>query len=121
LTPGRRNKRSLPYNVQNWLPTLLNFLSNCEISSLISRGFFSPVVKRLKQVSDYSPLKSVEVKNMWSFISTPLYTFMPITVAAQSKAWAVFARLNTGNVGSNPNHDIGVCLLLFCVCIVLCR
>jgi hypothetical protein len=35
----------------------------------------------------------------------------PVTVAAQSKAWNVFARLNTGIVGSNPARGMDV----FCV------
>jgi hypothetical protein len=42
---------------------------------------------------------------------------MLITVAARSKPWTVFARLNTGIVGSNPIRDIDVYLLLFCVCV----
>jgi hypothetical protein len=44
----------------------------------------------------------------------------PITVAARSEAWTVFARSNTGIVGSSPTQDMGVCVHLFCVCAVLC-
>jgi hypothetical protein len=44
----------------------------------------------------------------------------PITVAARSKAWIVFARSNAGIVGSNPSQDMNVCLRLFCVCVILC-
>jgi hypothetical protein len=33
----------------------------------------------------------------------------------------VFARSNTGIVGSNPTRDMDVCKHLFCVCVVLCR
>jgi hypothetical protein len=40
---------------------------------------------------------------------------MPITVAARSKAWTVFARSNTGIVGSNPIWGIDVS-----VYVVLC-
>jgi hypothetical protein len=45
---------------------------------------------------------------------------VPITVAARSKAWTVFARSNTGIVGSNPTQDMDVCgiysvFVLFCV------
>jgi hypothetical protein len=39
----------------------------------------------------------------------------PITVAALSKAWNVFARSNTGNGGSNPPQGMDVI-----VCVVLC-
>jgi hypothetical protein len=36
-------------------------------------------------------------------------------VAARSEAWTVFARLNTGIVGSNPTQSRGVCVRLFYV------
>jgi hypothetical protein len=45
----------------------------------------------------------------------------PITVAARSKAWNVFARSNSGIVSSNPTQGMDVCLRLFCVCAALCR
>jgi hypothetical protein len=48
--------------------------------------------------------------------------FMPITVAARSKARTVFALSNAGIVGSNPTHGMDVCIVcvysvfvLFCV------
>jgi hypothetical protein len=45
----------------------------------------------------------------------------PITVATRSEAWTVFARSNTGIVGSNPTQGVDVCIVrLFCVCVVLC-
>jgi hypothetical protein len=46
---------------------------------------------------------------------------LPIPVAVRSKAWTVFARLNTGIVGLNPTEGMDVCLRLFCVYVVLCR
>jgi hypothetical protein len=40
-----------------------------------------------------------------------MYVFLlPVTVAALSKAWNVFARLNTGIVGSNPAKGMDVCV-----------
>jgi hypothetical protein len=45
---------------------------------------------------------------------------VPTTVAAQSKEWTVFARSNTGIVGSNPTWGMDVCVRLFYVCVVLC-
>jgi hypothetical protein len=35
---------------------------------------------------------------------------MLITVAAQSKAWTVFASSNAGIVGSNPTQGVVVCV-----------
>jgi hypothetical protein len=35
---------------------------------------------------------------------------MPITVAVQSKAWNVFAHLNTGIMGLNPTQGMDICL-----------
>jgi hypothetical protein len=49
-----------------------------------------------------------------------LYYSGPVTVAALSKAWIVFARSDTGIVGSNPTQGMAVCVRLFCVCVVLC-
>jgi hypothetical protein len=40
----------------------------------------------------------------------------PITMAAQSKAWTVFALSNAGIVGSNPTVGMDVGVRLFCVC-----
>jgi hypothetical protein len=45
---------------------------------------------------------------------------IPITVAARSKEWTVFARSNTGIVGSNPIWGIDVCVCLFRVFAVSC-
>jgi hypothetical protein len=39
----------------------------------------------------------------------------PITVAARSKAWIVFARSNSGIMGSNPTQDMDVCECIFSV------
>jgi hypothetical protein len=41
-------------------------------------------------------------------------------VAVRSKSWTVFARSNTGVVGSNPTRVMCVCARLFCVCVILC-
>jgi hypothetical protein len=43
----------------------------------------------------------------------------PITVAATSKAWIVFARSNTGIVHSNPTRGVDVCVCVYSVCVVL--
>jgi hypothetical protein len=41
-------------------------------------------------------------------------------MAARSKARTVFARSNSGIVGSNPTQGMDVCVCLFSVCVVLC-
>jgi hypothetical protein len=43
-----------------------------------------------------------------------LMSSFAVTVAARSKAWNVFARLNTGILGSNPARGMDVCMRLFC-------
>jgi hypothetical protein len=55
------------------------------------------------------------------YLSSPSVTYMPITVAARSKAWTVFARLNTWVVDSNPTRGMDVCVGLFCIHVVLCE
>jgi hypothetical protein len=44
----------------------------------------------------------------------------PLTVAALSKAWTLFARSNTGIVDSNPTQGMDVCVRLLHACVVLC-
>jgi hypothetical protein len=39
----------------------------------------------------------------------------PITVAARSNAWTVFARSKAGIAGSNSTRGMDVCVLLFCL------
>jgi hypothetical protein len=55
-----------------------------------------------------------------STIFPSCYCNEPITVAAQSKAWPVFNRSNTGIVGSYPTRGMDVCAFL-CVCVVMYR
>jgi hypothetical protein len=42
-------------------------------------------------------------------------TKLPITAAARSKAWTVFARSNAEILGSNPTQGMDICVRLFCV------
>jgi hypothetical protein len=44
-----------------------------------------------------------------------LWTLSPITVAAQFKAWTVFARSNAGIMGSNPTQGMDVCMFILFV------
>jgi hypothetical protein len=46
---------------------------------------------------------------------TKLECFMPITVAARSNAWTVFAHLNARVMGSNPTRGIDVCVYVYSV------
>jgi hypothetical protein len=52
--------------------------------------------------------------------SIKLQKHLPITVAARSKAWTVFACSNAGIAGSNPTESMDVSVRLFCLCCV-CR
>jgi hypothetical protein len=45
----------------------------------------------------------------------------PITIAARSKAWTVFARSNIGTVGSNLTWGMDVRVRLFCVQVAALR
>jgi hypothetical protein len=47
-------------------------------------------------------------------------------MTARSKTWTIFARLNTGIVGSNPTRGMDVCVrlfvfVLFCVKVTVLR
>jgi hypothetical protein len=59
-------------------------------------------------------------KDLWQWlIHYNNTTLEPITVAARSKVRTVFARLNTGIVGSNPPWGMDIYVCLFCVCVIL--
>jgi hypothetical protein len=45
---------------------------------------------------------------------------MLIMVAAQSKAWIVFARSNAGIMGSNPTQGMDVCVCIYSVFVFSC-
>jgi hypothetical protein len=51
----------------------------------------------------------------------PINKTVPITVAAQSKAWTVFARSDAGIVGSNPTEGMDVCIgCVYSVYVLVC-
>jgi hypothetical protein len=52
--------------------------------------------------------------DLWP-ISWTIWHRMPITVAARSRAWTIFAPSDSGIVGSNPIQGMDVC-----ICIALC-
>jgi hypothetical protein len=45
------------------------------------------------------------------------YCWAPVTVAARSKAWILFARTDAGIVGSNPTQGMNVCVYAFILCL----
>jgi hypothetical protein len=45
---------------------------------------------------------------------------VPITVAARSEAWTVFAPSNAATVGSNPTRGIDVCVWVYSVFVLFC-
>jgi hypothetical protein len=53
-----------------------------------------------------------------TYLNTLIYP-LPVTVAARSEAWTVFARSNAGVVGSNPSLSMDACMLLFSVRVFL--
>jgi hypothetical protein len=63
---------------------------------------------------------SINISQSLHIIYDSNVRYFPITVAALSKAWTVFACSNTRIVGSNPTWGMVVCVRLFCVCVVLC-
>jgi hypothetical protein len=63
---------------------------------------------------------------VWTFARAPWIphreaSMRPITVAARSNTWTVFAHSNAGILGSNPTQgmDVCICVRLFCVYVVL--
>jgi hypothetical protein len=46
-----------------------------------------------------------------------MMTDLPITVAARSKAWTLFAPWNTGIMGLNPTRGMYMSLCVYSVCV----
>jgi hypothetical protein len=61
---------------------------------------------------------NLSTANVLNFVAQRV--IKPITVAARSEAWTLFASSYTGIVGSNATQGMDVCVLLFCVCVALC-
>jgi hypothetical protein len=49
-----------------------------------------------------------------------LFSNIPTTVFARSKACTVSDHSKSGITGSNPTPGMDMCVRLFCVCIILC-
>jgi hypothetical protein len=61
---------------------------------------------------------SIQSLNQFGIKNNCLSSVKESVVTALSKAWTVFARSNTGVVGSNPTRVMDVCVysVLSCVC-----
>jgi hypothetical protein len=79
--------RSISGHGMSALPSLDSFLSAC-------------ICRRCSDNFNISRLQVLE----W-----------PITVAARSKAWTVFARLNPVIMGSKPTQDMDICVCVYTV------
>jgi hypothetical protein len=64
-------------------------------------------------------LRTQELQHLHISLNVARTVTWPITVAARSKAWTVFARLGARLVGSNPTQGMDVCVRLCCVYVVL--
>jgi hypothetical protein len=53
-------------------------------------------------------------------LQRPIVKTVPITVAAQSEAWNIFARSKAGIVGSNTTQSIDVCFCGYSVFVLSC-
>jgi hypothetical protein len=53
-------------------------------------------------------------------VFTMIKMLRPITVAARSKAWTVFARSNAGIMGSNPTQGMDACVCVYFVLVLSC-
>jgi hypothetical protein len=99
----------------NMLNMRLNTGGRYGASSVTSHGGlgFLQIQRQHFNVLKYVDISIIIIKGYRRYL-------VPITVATRSKVWNVFARLDTGVVGSNSTWGLDVCVLLFCVCAVLC-
>jgi hypothetical protein len=81
------------------------------VNTVLLWRFIKCLRANMKPQQTYIPLtfKSIVI---WF----PVNRHPPITVAAPSKAWNIFARSNSGIVDSNPNQGMDVCIYSVFVC-----
>jgi hypothetical protein len=66
-------------------------------------------------------LSNMEILSLVVFWKVSLVNFQwPITMAARSKVRTVFARPNTGIVGSNPAWGMDICMCFYSVFVLSC-
>jgi hypothetical protein len=80
-----------------------------------SNEITSPYKLRLNGNGGFPRNNSIERESERCYFFQVYNSLEPITVAARSKAWTVFARSNTGVVGSDRTQGMDVCVRLFCV------
>jgi hypothetical protein len=84
-------------------------------------ALWTTILSRFVTCDSFVYMRSVYIQNeVYRKFTWRQRSYAPIRVAARSKAWTVFARLNAGIVVSNSTQGMNVCLRLFCVCVVLC-
>jgi hypothetical protein len=99
-------------NLTNKTTILCNVIS---LILIISQEIFVSAV-RGQEINEVRKIVKIDLEfplGYWWYI-------VPTTVAARSKAWTMFACLNSGDAGSNPTEVMDVCVRLFCVCVVIC-
>jgi hypothetical protein len=83
------------------MPSVFSLLSVCITS----------VITMLNVRASFIPMRCLQLK-----LQVVVVPNVPMTVAARSKAWTVFARSNTGIVSSNPIQGMDVYVfVLFCL------
>jgi hypothetical protein len=128
------------HNLRNSLKYEPSFMGNCETSAVYMIKRFELLIvhilatrcvnwRHLQFLKHSLPKMTRDAIVRLQYISWLLWVVIwfssslvhaPITVAARSKTWTVFARSNTGIVSSNTTGDLAVCMRLFCVYVVLC-
>jgi hypothetical protein len=67
-------------------------------------------------LSAYKPPQNSTISRNFSFLTNEV----PITAAARSKAWTVFARSDAGIVDSNSTQGIDICVCVYSVFVLSC-
>jgi hypothetical protein len=86
---------------------------------LTSNNIKSSYITAVRFKFEGSPCRNVyNSVDAFSLIIVSIYTLRPVKVAAQSKAWTIFARSDAGIVGSNPTQGMDVCCVYaFILCL----
>jgi hypothetical protein len=127
---GRGMSRRISLEICNWfvgfLTLLCQVLNLSDIKWLCVRAELATIFRscpflfywNVWRIRGHFSLKVIGRKSRtWlpgvRFLILFIYTLsLPITVAARSKTWTIFARSNACIVGSNPTQGMDVCVVL---------
>jgi hypothetical protein len=107
----RHIKNDLTISFESVLLKRIRYITK-ELLNQNQYTFWGPAICRPEKARWSSHILVLTLADIFWLVSCK-----PVTVAARSTAWTVFARSNAGIDGSNPARGMDICVRLFFVCV----